>query len=64
MKTRKRITEPHASVHFENGPNAKNAYETEKNVSPSHIKWAECQKRLKSTEINIKFYSRSTSEGK
>ena len=32
MKQEKCITGPHASVHFENGPNAKNAYETEKNV--------------------------------
>ena len=32
MKTRKNITGPHASVHFQNGPNAKNAHENKKNV--------------------------------
>ena len=32
MKTRKNMTRPHASVHFENGQNAKNAHENEKNV--------------------------------
>ena len=30
MKMRKNIIGPHASVHFENGPNAKNAHENEK----------------------------------
>ena len=30
MKTRKNMTGPHASVHFENGQNAKNAHENEK----------------------------------
>ena len=37
MKTRKNMTGPHASVHFENGPNAKNAHENEKNVQPGHM---------------------------
>ena len=32
MKTRKNKTAPHASVHLENGQNAKNAHEKEKNV--------------------------------
>ena len=31
-KREKCITGPHASVHFENGPNAKNVHENEKNV--------------------------------
>ena len=46
MKTRKIISEPHNSVHFKNGQNAKNdlkptnaknADENEKNVSPGHM---------------------------
>ena len=32
MKTRKNITEPHASVHLKNGQNAKNTYENKKDV--------------------------------
>ena len=34
---RKCTSGPHASVHFENGQNAKNAIEKEKNVSPGHM---------------------------
>ena len=58
MKTRKNMTRPHASVHFENGPNAKNdlkpinaknAHETKKKLIGPHAcvfpKWAKCQKR-------------------
>ena len=46
----------HASVYFENGQNAKNAYENEKMYNRATClrafqKWAECQKRLKSTEL-------------
>ena len=32
MKTKKCVTGPHASLYFENGPNAKTAHENEKNV--------------------------------
>ena len=32
MKMRKNMTGPHASVHFENGPNAKNTHENGENV--------------------------------
>ena len=69
LKTRKNITGPHASVHFENGQNAKNARENEKMYDRATClcafqKWAKCQKRLKSTELNKKFHNRDTSEEK
>ena len=65
----KNITGPHASVYFQNEPNAKNARENEKIYNRVTClwalrKWAKCQKRLKSTELNKKFHNRSTSEGK
>ena len=69
MKTRKNIVGQHASLYFENEPNAKNAHENEKMYNRATClcafrKWAKCQKRLKSTELNIKSPHRSTSEGK
>ena len=59
MKTRQNMTGAHASVHFENGPNAKidlkptnakNAHENEKMYNRAtclcaYRKWAKCQKR-------------------
>ena len=58
MKREKCITVPHASVYFQNGPNAKNAQENEKMYNRATClcafrKWAECQKRLKSTELKV-----------
>ena len=53
MKTRKNMPEPQAFVHFENGQNAKNACENEKNVQPDRMplcisKMGKCQKRFES----------------
>ena len=69
QENEKNITGLHASVYFQNGPNAKNARENEKIYNRAAClcafqKWAKCQKRLKNTELNKKFYNRSTSEGK
>ena len=69
VKTRKNITGLHASVYFENGPNDKMLMKTRKMYNPvtclcAFQKWAECQKRLKSTELNKKFHNISASEGK
>ena len=55
MKTRKNMTGPHASVHFENGPNAKNAHENEKMYDRiacfcAFRKWAKCQKRFETNK--------------
>ena len=58
----KNISGPHASVYFENGPNVKNAHENEKMYNRTTClcvfrKWAEYQKRLKTTELNKKFHN-------
>ena len=66
MKTRKNITRPYASVHFENGPNAKNdlkptnaknAHENEKNISGQrasvHFKNGPSAKNANKNEKNV-----------
>ena len=50
------MTGPHASVCFQIGQNAKNSHESEKMYNRATClcafqNWAECQKRLKSTEL-------------
>ena len=62
MKARKCISGPHASVHFESGEMPKTLLKTTKMYNRATClcafeKWAKCQKRLKSIELNKKFHS-------
>ena len=65
MKTRKNMTRPHVSVHFENGQNAKNARENQKNVQLGHmplciLKMGQMPKTLMKPR---KMYSQATLNG-
>ena len=58
MKTRKNIVGQHASLYFENEPNAKNAHENEKMYNRATClcafqKWAKCQKRSQKRKKSI-----------
>ena len=62
----KNITGPHASVHFQNGSNAKNAHENKKNVELVHMpfcisKMGQMPKTVEIAVLNKKFHNQNTS---
>ena len=56
------MTGRHASVHFENGQNTKNAHENEKNMTGRHASvHFENEQNTKNAHKNEKKYDRTTS---